>query len=269
MCGLTSVTLGTTNLQQTKHFMVDILGLTFDKHIDQGMRFGDADLNPGTRIHFIEVPGDELETSHIESIGLRTPSDLGLTEYQEILDNHGIAHTTLKELNGNQYFSFEDYNNHVISIYSNENNSGVGLGMPSINSTVNPLHQVQGLGPVILKVNDVTTTSQILSRIFGLELFAEYMPYEDANYYVQVFNIGTGGLGGEIHLCQANPTIQLPDYGVVDQIEFSTQDQAQFNEVMSKLNQIELPYETLQQDDFESIRITENSGLSFIYTLQY
>ena len=27
MCGLRSITLGTTNIEQTKHFMVDILGL--------------------------------------------------------------------------------------------------------------------------------------------------------------------------------------------------------------------------------------------------
>ncbi|HGZ9327230.1 TPA: VOC family protein, partial [Staphylococcus aureus] len=27
MCGLRSITLGTTNIEQTKHFIVDILGL--------------------------------------------------------------------------------------------------------------------------------------------------------------------------------------------------------------------------------------------------
>ena len=29
---------------------------------------------------------------------------------------------------------------------------------------------------------------------------------------------------------------------------------------------MEIPYQTLEQDDIESIRITENSGLSFIFT---
>ena len=71
--------------------------------------------------------------------------------------------------------------------------------MPSFESAVNPLHQVQGLGPVILKVNHVDITGQILTNIFGLEVFAEYQPFDNADYHVQVFKIGTGGLGGEIH----------------------------------------------------------------------
>lgn len=31
MCGLRSITLGTTNIEQTKHFMVDILGLNCEE----------------------------------------------------------------------------------------------------------------------------------------------------------------------------------------------------------------------------------------------
>ncbi len=53
--------------------------------------------------------------------------------------------------------------------------------MPSFESAVNPLHQVQGLGPVILKVNHVDITGQILTNIFGLEVFAEYQPFDNAD----------------------------------------------------------------------------------------
>ncbi len=56
--------------------------------------------------------------------------------------------------------------------------------MPSFESAVNPLHQVQGLGPVILKVNHVDITGQILTNIFGLEVFAEYQPFDNADYHV-------------------------------------------------------------------------------------
>ena len=67
--------------------------------------------------------------------------------------------------------------------------------MPSFDSSVNPLHQIQGLGPVILKVNELSITTSILTRVFGLDLFAEYLPSEDANENIQVFKIGEGGLG--------------------------------------------------------------------------
>ena len=52
---------------------------------NQALRFGDADLSPGTRIHFVEVPNPEYENQHIASVGLRTPTDSGLDEYQTIL----------------------------------------------------------------------------------------------------------------------------------------------------------------------------------------
>ena len=38
--------------------------------------------------------------------------------------------------------------------------------MPSFDSSVNPLHQIQGLGPVILKVNELSITTSILTSIW-------------------------------------------------------------------------------------------------------
>ncbi|MEZ2095058.1 VOC family protein, partial [Staphylococcus aureus] len=122
--------------------------------------------------------------------------------------------------------------------------------------------------PVILKVNHVDITGQILTNIFGLEVFAEYQPFDNADYHVQVFKIGTGGLGGEIHLMPVETEMTMPEYGAVDQVEFETKDADFFNQAKSRLDEVEIPYQTLEQDDIESIRITENSGLSFIFTLQ-
>jgi len=84
----------------------------------------------------------------------------------------------------------------------------------------------------------------------------------------QVFKIGDGGLGGEIHLYQAEPQIEMTEEGVVEQVEFATQDVQQFNQALSDLKEIGVPYQTLNQGDVKSIRITENSGISFIYTLE-
>ena len=46
--------------------------------------------------------------------------------------------------------------------------------MPDFDSSVNPLHQVQGLGPVILQVNELSVTASLLTHVFGLHHFAEY-----------------------------------------------------------------------------------------------
>ena len=33
------------------------------------LRFGDANLSPGTRIHFVEIPNKDYSNQHIDSIG--------------------------------------------------------------------------------------------------------------------------------------------------------------------------------------------------------
>lgn len=267
MSGLRSVTLGTSDLSKTNKLFKDILGLNVASK-NQALRFGDADLSPGTRIHFVEVPNSEYENQHIASVGFRTPTDSGLDEYQKILKDNQIQASEITELNGNKHFNFEDNNHQIFDIYSNEHNTGVGLGTPTFDSTVNPLHQIQGLGPIIIKVNELPVTASILKNVFNLTHYAEYESTEFPEQVIQVFQIGEGGLGGELHLYQPNEPIELKEEGIVEQIEFSANSVEAFNNAQKELDDIGIPYQTLNQGDAQSLRITENSGISFIYTLE-
>jgi glyoxalase family protein len=106
--GLRSVTLGTSDLSKTKDLFENILGFNSSKKGENALRFGDVPglklaspnlkafspfldelkpnifsnkslvLDPGTRIHFVEVPKSNYQNLHIDSVGLRTPSDSGL-----------------------------------------------------------------------------------------------------------------------------------------------------------------------------------------------
>lgn len=267
MSGLRSVTLGTSDLSKTNKLFKDILGLNVASK-NQALRFGDADLSPGTRIHFVEVPNPEYENQHIASVGLRTPTDSGLDEYQTILKENQIQASDVTELNGNKHFNFEDSNHQIFDIYSNEHNTGVGIGTPTFDSTVNPLHQIQGLGPIIIKVNELPVTASILKNVFNLTHYAEYESTEFPEQVIQVFQIGEGGLGGELHLYQPNEPIELKEEGIVEQIEFNANSVEAFNNAKKELDDIGIPYQTLNQGDAQSLRITENSGISFIYTLE-
>lgn len=266
MSGLRSVTIGTSDLSKSQKLFKDILGLNVASK-NQALRFGDADLSPGTRIHFVEVPNTEYENQHIASVGLRTPSDAGLEEYQTILQENQIEYSDITELNGNKHFNFKDDNHQIFDIYSNEHNTGVSLGTPTFESSVNPLHQVQGLGPVIIKVNELPVTSSIFKNVFNLTHYAEYESTEFPDHVVQVFRIGEGGLGGEIHLYQPDEVVELKEDAIVEQVEFSANSAEAFSKAQQALDEIGIPYQTLDQGDSKSLRITENSGISFIYTL--
>ncbi|PTE68501.1 lactoylglutathione lyase [Staphylococcus devriesei] len=266
MSGLRSVTIGTSDLSKTKELFKDVLGLNVASK-NQALRFGDADLNPGTRLHFVEVANPEYENQHISSVGLRTPTDSGLDEYQSILKEHHIDFNPVTELNGNKHFDFKDANHQIFDIYSNEHNTGVGLGTPTFDSSVNPLHQLQGLGPVIIKVNELPVTASIFKNVFNLTHYAEYESTEFSGQIIQVFRIGEGGLGGEIHLYQPDEPVELKEEGIVEQVEFSANSIEEFNKAQQELDEIGIPYQSLDQGDAKSLRITENSGISFIYTL--
>ena len=67
--------------------------------------------------------------------------------------------------------------------------------MPDFDSSVNPLHQVQGLGPVILQVNELSVTASLFTHVFGLHHFAEYESSEFENKNPS--KIGDGGLVGK------------------------------------------------------------------------
>ena len=55
----------------------------------------------------------------------------------------------------------------------------------------------------------------------------------------------------------------MPEYGAVDQVEFETKDVDFFNQAKSRLDEVEIPYQTLEQDDIESIRITGKQWIIF------
>src|SRR5699024_2924346 len=115
--GLRSVTTVTNDLSTTKELFSSILRLNVaDK--GQALRFGDAELNSGTRIHFVEVPNYINNNNHIENIGLRVPSDEGLEEYQSIIEQHQITFSATTDLKGHQYFNLQDQTVTQINIYS-------------------------------------------------------------------------------------------------------------------------------------------------------
>ena len=66
---------------------------------------------------------------------------------------------------------------------------------------------------------------------------------------------------------EAESDITNQDNEMIEQVEFSTNSKSDFENAKQTLEDIGIPYQTLQQDDSESLRITENSGISFIYTL--
>ena len=70
-------------------------------------------------------------------------------------------------------------------------------------------------------------TTSIFKNVFNLTHYAEYESTEFPDRTVQVFKIGDGGLGGEIHLYQSNEQVELK------------------KELWNKLNSVQIQLKTL------------------------
>lgn len=268
MSGIRSVTLATNDISQTIQLFHKTLGLNYKKY-KGSVQFGDGELSPGTRIQFVEVPnGLQSPYRHFETVGLRTPSNEGLEHYTHILENAEIHYSDPRLLNGHAYFEFKDTTQQNFSIFSNEHNTGIGLGMPYDESNVNPLHQIQGLGPIVLKANEIMVTYSLLTQIFDFTPLGEYTKDHEENKVI-VLHQDNGGLGTEVHLYTPSTPVQFPEVGIIEQLEFTARDEHHFNTAIKQLDLNELPYQQLknEQDNTRAIRINDVSGMSFILTL--
>ncbi|HEC2204416.1 TPA: VOC family protein [Staphylococcus delphini] len=268
MAQFRSVTLGTKSIDKTIDLFHNMLGMAYDRKGNR-VQFGDAQRSPGTRLQFVKI-AEAIEPAHqhFESVALRTPSNEGIDEYMAILKAQQHPFEGPAHLNGHQWIQFSDANDQHFNIFSNEANVGIGLGMPSEESSVSPLHQVQGLG-LMLHTHEPAVTMTLLSDLFGFKPIAEYTSPQ-TNQSVVVMEGEGGGLGAEVHIYQSG-TIQIPPYGIVEQLEFTAQHEDEFNNALNQLTHHDIPFQQLKNEQHEtrSIRVNDISGLALILTLAH
>lgn len=269
MAQFRSVTLGTKSIDKTIDLFHNMLGMAYEKKGNR-VQFGDAERAPGTRLQFVEI-AETIEPTHqhFESIGLRTPSNDGVEEYMSILQEYQHAFEGPTHMNGHQYIQFSNDDAQRFDIFSDEANVGIGLGMPNEDSSVSPLHQVQGLGPVMLRTHEPAVTMMLLNDLFGFEAIAEYTSPKTEKRVIVMEGEG-GGLGAEVHIYETD-AMQLPPYGIVEQLEFTAHDENEFNYAFNQLNHHDIPFQQLQneQQGTRAIRVNDISGLAFILTLAH
>ena len=90
MSGLRSVTLGTNDLSKTKELFNHIIGLQHSTKNEHAIRFGDANLSPGTRVHFVEVPEEDYKNPHIDSVQSLNLMDLNISLLKIIINKNLI-----------------------------------------------------------------------------------------------------------------------------------------------------------------------------------
>nr|WP_263313307.1 VOC family protein [Mammaliicoccus sp. Marseille-Q6498] len=267
MNGLRSVTLWTRNLEETETFYKDVLGLNTLLNDETNMlHVGDAHLAPGTRIIFKKYQGEESELdTHFHSICLRVPTDYALYEYKQQFDKYEVKYESVQQLNGKHLFKFYDNNGHAFQIISDEGNSGVPLGTAYDNGPISPIHQIQGIGPVMIKSPETKATGTLLKNIFKLQMFAEYKTMDDES--ALVFKIGAGGNGGELHLIDYPKAIESLN-PPIERVAISIDDLNLLEEIVNQVKELEIEHHIIQHEaGLISLFIRDITGIIITITL--
>lgn len=207
LLGIHHITAFTKDIQQCYDFYHHILGMRLVKQtVDQQnpavphLYFGDRTGQPGTVLSFVEGTFDDGNDA-IYAYCLRVPTDRSLYAYKLRFDDFNVKHDAVIQLNGRHALPFYDCDDRLVYLISDETNTGVLAGTPDDESPVASIHQIYGIGPVLLAVRHSLITASVLHQILQLERTGEYM-HRASQEPVQVFSMATGGNGGEIHLLQ-------------------------------------------------------------------
>lgn len=225
--------------------------------------YADGKANPGTDLTFFDfaVPPERRGTNSIVRTGLRVSGEASLAYWRDRLRKIGGKAGDVVEVDGRLTVSFEDQEGQRLALIDD---GGQGPSSPWEKSKVPIEHQIRGLGPISLSVNDRSRTAMILTAVMNMRLVRSYlMPDEEGE--VQVFATGEGGPAAELHVIeQKGAPIARQGAGGVHHVAFRTPDETQYHAWAQRLRELGIPNSgEVDRFYFRSLYFREPNGILF------
>ncbi|MGH7443446.1 MAG: ring-cleaving dioxygenase [Longimicrobiales bacterium] len=227
--------------------------------------YADAVGSPGTDLTFFDwsMPGERRGTHSITRTHLRVTGDVTLQYWQERLKEHGVATGDLAERDGRLTLDFEDPEGQRLALIDDD-----GAGdepTPWERSPVPAVHQVRGLGPIVLSVPEITDTAAILTKALHMRPVREYGDPLNPHSHVHVFEMGDGGPHAELHVAvQPDLPVARQGAGAVHHVAFRTPGEDQYHAWTERLNTLGIPNSgEIDRYYFRSLYFREPNGILF------
>lgn len=233
--GLHHVTAVTGDAAGNVAFYTQVLGLRLvKKTVNQDdvsayhLFYGDVLGHPGTEVTFFDWPhiGPALRgTQTIALIALRVPDAAALRWWARRLEQAGIAYREEREWDARPALTFTDPEGQALRLVADA--QGVA-GTPWPASPVPSEVAIRGLHAVTLCVADATPTADVLRDVLGFRQVGSYPVPDNTARPVQVWAVGAGGSGAEVHL-EERPELPPGRVGIggVHHVALRTPDAAQ------------------------------------------
>jgi len=192
--------------------------------------YGDEVGHPGTELTFFDfanaapnVPG----AGTISAITFWLPNRSALDWWARRFDQLAVPHEAIVERRGRATLAFVDPEGQVLELVAPRDGESVPTtSTPWANSPVPAEHQIRGLHAVRIVVGRGDRTVRALTDTLGFREVGEYALTSHSTpseRRVQVFEVGSGGLGTEIHV-EARPDLPggMAGVGGVHHVAFRT-----------------------------------------------
>jgi glyoxalase family protein len=217
--------------------------------------YADGKANPGTDLTFFDFPAapERRGTNSISRTGLRVSGESSLRYWKDRLGKGDVT-----EVDGRLTLPFEDSEGQRLVLVDDD---GAGPASPWDRSTVPAEHQIRGLGPIILGVQDLGRTAAVLTEVMNMTRVRDYA-CEDVP--VHVFAMGEGGVAAELHVIEQKGPAARQGAGGVHHVAFRTPDDAQYEAWAQRLDELGVRNSgAIDRFYFRSLYFREPNGILF------
>jgi len=226
--------------------------------------YADGEANPGTDLTFFDfpLPPERRGTNSISRTGLRVAGEKSLGYWRDRLAKTAGHVGKVIEVDGRLTLPFEDAEGQRLVLV--DDGGAAGAASPWEKSPVPAEHQIRGLGPIVLNVQNLARTEQVLTEVMNMHRAREYAA-PDASAPIHVFAMGEGGPAAELHVIeQPNLGVARQGAGGVHHVAFRTPDDEQYHAWTQRLNQFGIRNSgEIDRFYFRSLYFREPNGILF------
>jgi glyoxalase family protein len=270
LTGIHHLTAISADAPGNRRFYEGVLGLRLvKKTVNQDdvsayhLFYADGRASPGTDITFFDwpVPPERRGTHSISRTSLRVAGSETLSWWQERLSEHGVKIGAIAERDERLTLDFEDPEGQRLSLIDD---GGVGESHPWAESSVPPVHQIRGLGPIVLSVPGLASTDAVLTALMNMRPARTYPHPENAENTVHVYEMGEGGPAAELHVgVQPDLPPAHQGAGAVHHVAFRIPD-SDYGAWAERLNSLRIPNSgKVDRYYFRSLYFREPNGILF------
>jgi glyoxalase family protein len=227
--------------------------------------YADGQANPGTDLTFFDFPAapERRGTNAISRTGLRVAGEASLGYWRDRLKKAGGVTGEVIEVDGRLTLPFEDGEGQRLVLVDD---GGAGSASPWERSSLPAEHQIRGLGPIVLTVQEMSRTAFVLTEVMNMRRVRQYAAH---GAEIHVFAMGEASdernPAAELHVIEDQDSpLAGQGAGGVHHVAFRTPDETQYHAWTKRLNELRVRNSgEIDRFYFRSLYFREPNGILF------